>query len=73
MIKSVSISKETVCYKCGKTDHLRKDCLLDTEPTKANKKAYRNVKINAIISENKEAIEQNNMNDSDSSSDSGKE
>ena len=73
MIKSVPVSKETVCYKCGKTGYLRKDCSLDTEPTEADKKAYRDVKINAITSENEEAIEQNNMDDSDFSSDSGKE
>ena len=73
MIKFVPISKEIVCYKCGKTDHLWKDYSLDIEPTEADKKVYRDVKVNAIISENEEIIEQNNMDDSDFSFDSGKE
>ena len=73
MIKSVSILKEIVYYKCEKIGYLRKDCSLNIESTEANKKVYRDVKINVIILEDKEAIEQNNINDSDFSFDSGKE
>ena len=57
MIKFVSISKEIVCYKCEKIDYLRKDYSLNIEPTKIDKKVYRNAKINVIILENKKVIE----------------
>ena len=73
IIKFVLILKEIVYYKCEKIDYLRKDYLLNIESTKINKKVYRDVKINVIILENKKIIEQNNINDSNSSFDSRKE
>ena len=70
--KTDPITKELTCYKCGATGHLRRDCPL-SEPNAAGKKAFQEAKIHAMTADDEDMIDQDNLDEIDDSSDSGKE
>ena len=71
-IKAEPAAREITCFKCGKTGHLRRDCPLP-EPNAAGKKAFQEAKINAMNADEEDAIDEDNQDQIDDSSDSGKE